>query len=111
MAKIGNDRDLAYWLQGYFEINGTDELSSEQTKQIALRINEMPEQGDLAKFVLRQVLEGGFDGQGPAIAQKLNDTFIHAIDPTIAGDQNELRDIHKGRKPGSGDGPKFEAMC
>jgi len=29
-----NERDFAYWLQGYFEINGVDKLSKKQVQVI-----------------------------------------------------------------------------
>ena len=107
MAKIGNDRDLAYWLQGYFEIADTTELDATTLKAVALKINEMPEQGPLAKFILQTVLENGFENQGPAIAWMLKETFIHAIDPTIEGDQEQLRRTHQG----GDDKPGVVAMC
>lgn len=29
------------------------------------------------------------------LKQKLNDTFIHSVDPSYAGDQNKFNEIHK----------------
>lgn len=106
MAKIGTDRDLAYWLQGFFEIGGSSDLPAETLKKVAKRINEMPVHGELAKFIMGTVFDNGFEGQGPAIAKKLSEMFVHEIDPTIEGDQKELRSIHEGKIP-----PKLEAMC
>lgn len=106
MAKIETDRDLAYWLQGYFEISEDSDLPAETLKNICTRINQMSTRGEIGKFVLDTVLENGFEGQGQIIADKLNEVFVHEIDPTIEGDQTELRKIHKGEPK-----PKIEAMC
>lgn len=118
-------RAFSFWLQGYFEINGDDKpLSVQQMCQIRARLDKVDpgfSEGQISAF--EAWLRGSLDTvqllpqiQQEAIAaavtveikQRLNNVFVHAIDPTITGDQNQHRRTHRPEgKPGGG----IEAMC
>ncbi len=71
-------RDFCYWLQGFFEINGSD---SANTKPL------------------------NFD-QIAMIQRHLALVFKHEIDPSFPAEQQaELNEIHKPSKPGFVDYP------
>jgi hypothetical protein len=95
-----DDQRLAYWLQGFFEIGGSDALSDEQIKKVAKAAQDAPA-SDLSKFILSTVLDNLDNHQaiGPLLAKKLAETFKHDIDPSYPGDQSHFNSIHSGGKP------------
>ncbi len=121
MKNISNDRELAYWLQGHFEIGGKAELTEPQAKKIVFTVMHMKQKGDLADFVLKAfnvqedlTLKADLQVAGQAIAAELNRVFVHTIDPEYAGTrEQELHAIHGGGakpnrpKPDNG----LVAMC
>ena len=99
MTKIANDQQLAYWLQGYFEIAGTEDLSEDQFTAIANVANKVEKQGTLSHFILDLAVNNGKADNGPALAKKLHEIFVHDIDPSYEGDQNQFNGLHNGGKP------------
>jgi hypothetical protein len=125
--------EFVYWLQGHFEIDGTGKpLSDTQARQIldkATTVKAGPDrvEQDSQSFVtyvqglLFPVSEGlaGPDYLKAAtkkLTEKLHDLFVHAIDPSYAGDrQPELQKVHDGQsgrpKAPPRDPPGLERMC
>ncbi len=118
--------EFAYWLQGYFEIKGGDApLSNAQAQQILEKVKSVKAENnpveaqansfsDYAKGLLFPVtLEDQSDKFLASVTKelktKLNDLFVHAIDPSLPGDQSVLRQAHRPR-PDDGR-PRIEAMC
>lgn len=102
--------EFCYWLQGYFEISGADStLSYNQFNQLRKKLAQVSkDQTPGSDFVtyLRGVLDAVQQlplvtqaDQAPTftalIKARLNDTFLHAIDPTIKGDQQQQRRLHR----------------
>lgn len=113
MAKIENERDLAYWLMGYFEISrNTPSLTAEQSLTILKAIHGLKEEqkGALCQFITDALLTGGGNATAK-IVKKLEDTFLHKIDPTIEGDQQQLQRTHRGGKDDKPLPPGVQAMC
>lgn len=119
--KFTNDREMAYWLQGYFEISGRKELTEAQAKKIVYSILHMGQKGDIAATILKTLavdeslsIRADLNTAGRDIAAYLEKVFVHQIDPEYAGTrEQELRGLHSGqsalsRKPGD-NGPV--AMC
>lgn len=108
MAKtnvIKSDQQLAYWLQGFFEISGKTELDPAQTSSILMTVARMEKKGPLAHFVL-DTIEAANGQVGPAISARLNKMFEHEIDPSYEGNQAHFNDVH-----GGGQGPKPVMRC
>ena len=117
-----NAVQFAFWLQGYFEIQGgTPSLNTNQAQAVlkkaqAVRAENSEAEREAGAFVAftEGTLSVALEARDPALltsttgrlATKLNDLFIHAIDPTIQGDQTHLRRTHR---PGGNGG--IEAMC
>lgn len=119
--------EFAYWLQGYFEIEGGNAaLSGNQLRQIAQKADKVAAGNDAAEQSAKSYVDyvrgalsllpasGAVDtGMAEKLSgnmrTKLNDLFIHAIDPTIEGDQKHFREVHRpdDKKPGGG----LVAMC
>lgn len=113
MAKIETERDLAYWLMGYFEISrNAPNVTAEQSLTILKAIHGMKDdrKGELCKFITDALLSGGGDATHK-IVRKLEDTFLHKIDPTIEGDQQQLQRTHRGGKDDKPLPPGVQAMC
>lgn len=106
MTHIKNDQQLAYYMQGFFEISGTTDLSEKQARLLVSKILKMETKGEVAKNTLIML---GLDDNleftndlteaGANISEYLNSVFHHDIDPSYAGDQNKFQDIHDGGKP------------
>lgn len=101
-------REFAYWLQGYFEISGHEtpavvpaqvEIISKKLDTVELtsgedQINEMigyiKSKLEILKYLaepnnqMNQVL---YHEIGISVAKKLDDVFLHAIDPSAKNDQ------------------------
>jgi len=114
--------EFAYWLQGYFEIQGGAEaLTATQAQKIYDRTQKIaPAQTDVdvkaqgfvsfAQGVLLMATQNAGDANTlkfvtDTLRTKLNDTFIHAIDPSYAGDQTHFQQTHDSsvlppRQPG-----------
>lgn len=119
--KFTNDREMAYWLQGYFEISGQKDLTEAQAKKIVYSILHMSQKGDVATTILKALavdenltIRADLKTAGKVIADYLEKVFVHQIDTEYAGSrEQELRGLHTGqsalnRKPGD-NGPV--AMC
>ncbi|MBS1994407.1 MAG: hypothetical protein JSS83_28035 [Cyanobacteria bacterium SZAS LIN-3] len=129
-------RDFCYWLQGHFE-NREPERAKEGVSAFALSmIKKHLELVSRAKFDANRFpdanagksfcdfLEGFFAAHegselSPALTEKirtkLNDTFVHAIDPTFSN-RAELSRMHDGDGPVLGrrlgqDRDGVQAMC
>ena len=115
-------RSFAYWLQGYFEIQDDNTpLNAEKSKAILKKIEavDMSErnvdpriarsigyiEGQLETAV-KIGYEDVFDEITKNIKTRLNRVFRHAIDPTIEGDQKDLKRRHK-----PGDSSGLEVLC
>jgi hypothetical protein len=98
--KVPNDQRLAYWLQGFFEISGSDALSDEQIKKVVKAAQDAPA-SDMSKLILSTVLDNldNHEAIGPLLAKKLAVKFKHDIDPSYEGDQSNFNNIHGGGKP------------
>lgn len=96
MAKINNDKQLAYWLQGFFEINGGADLSYKQIQTIVAAVGKVDQKGAVANFVLDTFAKTDQKDFGPAIAAHLEKVFKHDIDPSYDGDQTDFNDKHNG---------------
>lgn len=119
-------REFAFWLQGYFEINGTDAaLTPAQAKTVLAKAEKTDLSGadaadqkaavfvSYAKGALASVnyvqpadQQSVLKGVTDKLRSDLNDLFIHAIDPTLPGDQQKHRDAHR-----PADKPGLIAMC
>ena len=118
--------DFAFWLQGHFEIKGDNAPLTRQQADVVLKKAQTVVAGPGAAEAQAQVFVSFAQGallmatQSPVLdngaltfatdtlRNKLNDLLVHAIDPTIKGDQEQLRRTHRpDRRNDSG----FEAMC
>lgn len=116
--------EFAYWLQGYFEIKGGEEpLSNAQGQAILAKAKAVKADAgtveekahsfaDYAAGLLFPIsVEDQSDKFLAAVTKelrtKLNDLFVHAIDPTLPGDQAVLRNTHRADDKR----PRIEAMC
>jgi len=129
-------RDFIYFTQGYFEIaeasNTPSTLSLDQAKILKDNIQKIDKSFN-PDFIEQQCLNtvsfiGGvlaildmqasptsekLDNISKIIQTKLNETFVHSVDPSYEGNQKDFQDIHDGEKKNS-DGPKpngLEALC
>lgn len=109
---------FAYWLQGYFEIQGKDEnLSMEQARKIFKKAESVKAGTDAVEQSAKgsvEFIKGLLvlavqtnDANALAFATKqirdnLNNLFIHSVDPSYEGDQTNFNNIHGNKPPGSG---------
>ena len=120
-------RDFFYWLQGLFELS--EDLTCLSANQIVLIQKHLAlvfkSQVDASRNADANVgarfcswLEGFLEGKEDEtleaasvskIRERLNDQFLHAIDPTFQN-RDELSEMHSGRKPEDGE-PRYEVMC
>jgi len=114
--------EFAFWLQGYFELTGgADPLTATQAQKIAQKAATVKagtgeaeaKANDYVAFAQGVLLMAGQTADGAALGfatqtlkSRLNDLFLHAIDPTMQGDQQQLRRTHR---PEGGGG--LVAMC
>jgi hypothetical protein len=114
--------EFAYWLQGYFEINGGAEaLTTVQARQVLHRAGTVTAGRDeveikAASFIAytQGILFPVTQAVPPSqeflkmatvdLKNKLSDLFIHAIDSSYAGDQAQFGAAHKPDFPNYGDG-------
>jgi hypothetical protein len=105
--------EFAYWLQGYFEIDGTAPvLTTSQLRKINARAEAVQAGTDAAELSAKSYVDftkgalsllppsgeadaGMARGISENLRTRLNDLFIHAIDPAIKGDQSQLRKTHR----------------
>ncbi|GEM_PF-1627298 len=107
-------QEFAYYLQGYFEINGSDNIISTRMANV---LDNKLKKLETAQTDAPQLLEfvGMVKGLLPLlksesttndmratlskqIGDQLNNAFVHAIDPSYAGDQNQFNQTHSGGK-------------
>lgn len=124
-----NARDFAYFAQGFFELNSDAEsLTEKQAKQLYKKAESVVKgQGgieDKAQEVVEytkgllffatqnhsnaDLVRQFLSSSTQALKEKLNNLFVHAIDPTVPGDQQQLRDVHNPKRPPTGG---LERMC
>jgi hypothetical protein len=115
--------EFAYYLQGYFEINGGEAgLTGAQAKTV-LKKAESVTHGQGAAEEATQAFAAFTKGvlftagrvNRPApelmkaitddLKQRLNDLFVHAIDPTVPGDQTAHRKTHRP------EGARSDMLC
>lgn len=112
--------EFAYWLQGYFEINGGEPvLSTTQLRQLNERAESVQAGNDAAELAAKSYVDftkgmlslmpetgevdaGMAKGISDKLRTRLNALFVHAIDPTIKGDQQVLRRKHRPDDKGNG---------
>jgi hypothetical protein len=116
--------EFAYWLQGYFEIKGGDTpLTNAQATQVLQRAKAVKAGADtveaqahsFADYAAGLLFPVSVEEQSDKflasvtkeLRTKLNNLFVHAIDPTLPGDQEQLRQTHRPENKG----PRIEAMC
>lgn len=121
-------RDFAFWLQGYFEILSTDApLTIAQGRQVAEKLEQVDDTSDdkvgkfaeFARGLMAAVQslpgepqkEAALQGITPMLRKALNDVFLHAIDPTIKGEQQQLRRTHRPNDKDTPPGGGLVAMC
>lgn len=100
--------EFCYWLQGPFEWAGVTELTEKQVtcikQHLDLTFVTNPEGGPFVHW-LRGALDGRTtldERQTTILREKLNQVFIHVIDPSYTDDpekQQEMQDAHDGVKP------------
>jgi hypothetical protein len=109
--------DFLYSVQGYFELNGSDAPLTQQQMQKVLKLADSVKKGegpleDKAQEVV-EYTKGALSAVSKInlnsndllkvvtedLRRKLNDTFIHSVDPSYAGDQNTFNQIHKPDLP------------
>jgi hypothetical protein len=104
MSHIKTDQQLAYFVQGFFEI-GEDQavLTDATAKKLVHIILNMDEKGETATLILDALkvspeldITANLDGASAKIKQGLHDIFVHVIDPNIEGDQKALLEVHSG---------------
>lgn len=120
-------RDFCYWLQGLFELS--ENLTCLSAKQVSLIQKHLAlvfrSQVDASRNADANVgarfcswLEGFLEDKDKEpleaasvskIRERLNNQFLHAIDPTFQN-RDELSEIHSGRKPKDNE-PPYEVMC
>lgn len=114
--------EFAYWLQGYFEIDGNDKpLDNAQAKKVLERAKQSKPDGNaqaqsFADYTAGVLFPVTVEDQSDKflatvtreLKTKLNDLFIHAIDPNVPGNQEQLRNTHRPDRPRNGG---IEAMC
>jgi hypothetical protein len=114
--------EFAYYLQGYFEIDGNDRaLTNAQAKKVLERAKQSKPDGNaqaqsFADYTAGVLFPVTVEDQSDKflstvtreLKTKLNDLFIHAIDPNVPGNQEQLRNTHRPDRPGGG---RIEAMC
>ncbi len=110
-------REFAFWLQGFFEIDGsTNAMTTRQAKDIVAKIEKVDmtatanddsdkkaqafvqfANGALSPvFYMPQENQAAFlEGVTARLRKDLNDLFVHAIDATIPGDQSQHRRAHR----------------
>jgi hypothetical protein len=120
--------DFAYYLQGFFEITGgANALTETQAKNLFKKAESVEAGGgaeakaqafvDYTKGILFAADQGLADPSYLSAATnnlrtKLNDLFVHAIDPSYAGDQTQFGQIHKPKPNAPGnDGPPYVVRC
>jgi len=103
MTHIKDDTQLAYYLQGYFELTGSTALNAPQARKIVSHILNMDTKGKVAQMVLAELamnekleFTATLNDAGANISAALNDIFQHDIDPSYAGDQAVLQAVHGG---------------
>jgi len=113
--------DFAYWLQGYFEVAGEGTtMTAAQAEKISQKAKTVdagsgPAEAEARNFVsftqgvLVLAKQPGADLAlvGTTLKTRLNELFLHAIDPAVPGDQPQLRRTHRPK----GDDSGFEIMC
>ncbi len=101
-------RDLAYWLQGFFEIAGDDfkEINEKRTTIIKNHLN-LVFKYDKTPSSLCYFLKGVFSNDitylnesvTSMLKSELNNHFKHVIDPSYSSDasfQQEMNHLHNG---------------
>jgi ABC-type transporter MlaC component len=114
--------EFAYWLQGYFEISGTeDTLTVPQARKILstakkVRAGREEAEKDAMDFVFSltallgcttpelkiadTALTAVLKEATPQLKKQLNNLFQHAIDPSYDGDQSQFNNHHNGSNGG-----------
>ncbi len=119
-------REFAFWLQGYFELDGTTSpLSVQQAKLVLAKAGKVEAGTDpveqsagayihFAKGALSSVEYLDAADQVKVLAgitnklrSDLNNLFVHAIDPSMPGDQQQHRSKHRPDDKG----PGLEVLC
>lgn len=108
--------EFAYWMQGYFEINGDGRSLTENQALLVLKKAESVKAGSdavegkaqssvsFAQGMLFPVSEGMVDeaflkSASQKMKNKLHDLFAHTIDPSYEGAQSDFNAIHEGGRP------------
>ncbi len=119
-------REFAFWLQGFFELNGRDEaLSVDQSKLVLQKLQKVQTGTDLVEQsagAYVQFAKGALTsieflepyeqakvlvGITAKLRVDLDNLFVHAIDPSMPGDQEQ----HRSRHRPDGKGPGLEVLC
>ena len=91
--------NFAYWLQGFFEISNSNELTPEQVKMIRAHLNlvffhsidpeTLKDKSELEKLKYKKIHDGAKSGD--TIQQKEFDGLIKKSFPPISKSQDELK--------------------
>ncbi len=120
-------REFAFWLQGYFELSGpSGSLTVKQANDILTKLQKVDTTGtdavdqkaaayanfakgalDAIGYVLPQDQQAVLAGVTRKLRADLDNLFVHAIDPSIPGDQQQHRNKHRP----DDDRPRIVAMC
>ncbi|MGG6281863.1 hypothetical protein ACQ4M3_09855 [Leptolyngbya sp. AN03gr2] len=94
--------DFAYWLQGYFELSGSNVqwdhyIQATVSEHIEL-VKVTPGNYDSRMVQFIGWLESAIEFKAPVstIRLKLNEIFEHVIDPNTAGNSEQQNQIHHG---------------
>ncbi len=88
---------FAYWLQGALEIANLQGFSDAQVQTIRRRINDVENRDPDTQTIWLMLALSPADEAFPIIKQLQYEKFLHDIDPTYAGNQEFLCDIHDGK--------------
>jgi hypothetical protein len=88
--------EFAYWLQGAIEIGLIDTFDERQILAIKRRINDVVARDRLVFTIWLLINLAPPEAAFREVREQLARTFVHDIDPTYDGDQEQFKVIHDG---------------
>jgi hypothetical protein len=87
---------FCYWLQGAIEIGGLSKIDQRQYELIISRLEQIDEHGPFTAAAYFLLKTEDKDKVFPFLNQKLQEVFLHVIDPSYEGDQAYFHALHQG---------------